>query len=107
MQSPSINSSIQEDWEHNWPFYKQEAGVDFFRNLQTSYNGNSWLGEAGAGTANASNSQVVTGMRNVRNLLTISLDDSDFLFKNTANRVIQYVDNGVKNYPNNKEIPNI
>ena len=100
LQSPDINSHLATDWEHNWPFYIHEAGVDFSGNLQTSYNGNSWLGEAGAGTANATNSKVVTGMRNVRNLLTIYLNDSHFLFKNTANRVIQYVDNGVKNYPN-------
>ena len=97
------NDISSEDWEFNWPFYKEHV-EDFSGNLTTEFN-NNWS------NFSLGNNQVITDMKfpTRRNLLILDLNDQEFVLKTNgkAQRKFYVPDNNnnkPKNY-NGKERP--
>ena len=86
-----------DDWENNWPFYKEHV-EDFSNDL--SNNVSNW------DNFTLGNSKVITDMRKSqrRNLIILNLDHNDFVLKNNGNGQNKFIDQDVKNY-NSKERP--
>ena len=86
-----------EDWEYNWPFYKEHVeslSIDLSNNVANWDN------------FNAGNSKVIVDMKKTerRNLLILDLDHDDFVLKNNGQGQNKFIDPLVKNY-NSKERP--